>query len=736
MRHNRLTLLVCTGLVGLTLLAYGRLWRNDFVNLDDLDAISQNPGVGLGLSKPGFDWAWTTFRTGNWIPLTWLSLQLDASLFRMLKGTLSSSVSPAAVVHAQNLFWHTATVLLLFLTWHRLTGAFWRSALVAALFAVHPLHVESVAWASERKDVLSIFFGVLALLAYSRYCERPGWGRYLVVAAALVLGLLAKPMLVTLPFVLLLLDWWPLQRFTSPKRERGILSFPRSRFGLVWEKVPLLAITAAACVVAFLAQKHDGAVVSAAYLAFPDRLANAIVSCGWYLLKTFWPTGMAVYYCHPLNNWDWGSVLLSAGVLLGVMVLAMIRARQWPWLLVGWLWFLGTLVPVLGLVQVGEQARADRYCYLPHIGLFVALVWSAAALLDRLRTPVGLRAGLAGGCLGLLAAATWIQVGHWRDSVTLWSHALAVTIGNHRAHTGLGQFLLHQPMDEAYSGKLAQARDHFDQAVSLQPNNPKYHFNLGVALLYLGQLAEARKHLEASIGLDPHHVNAWHNLGVVQRRQGDPAAALVSFQRVLQLTPQAADAHSEMGLALWDLGRRDEARQEWETALRINPNEPEALNGLGLVLLRQGLYPSALERFSAAVAAAPGLSRAWNNLGVTLGRLRRWEEAQACQEKAVQLEQTRRNILPNIPPADEVRYRCQLGMILNALRQPEAAAGEYEKATQLEPCWPWINVARAWQLAADPEPLQRDPATAWELIRQAFQAARSVPNQRKRNDLP
>lgn len=712
MRRDRLPLFVCAGLVMLTVLTYGQLWGNDFVNIDDTEGIAQNPQVWCGLSESGIRWAWSTFQLGNWIPLTWLSLQLDATLFRVLKSSLGRPQSLATAVHAQNLLWHTATVVLLFLTFRRLTGSLSRSALVAALFAVHPLHVESVAWATERKDVLSTFFGVLTLLAYAHYSERPRWGRYLLMASVFALGLLAKPMLVTWPFVLLLLDWWPLQRGRAVGWAR-----------LLGEKVPVLVLAAAASVVAVLAQEHTGAVVSANYLSFSARLANAIVSYGWYLTKTFWPTGLAVYYCHPLDDWGWESVLASSLVFLCVTGLAVYKARTWPWLLFGWLWFLGTLVPVIGLVQVGEQAHADRYSYVPHIGLFVALVWSAAALADRLRVSAWLRASVAMGCLLLLAVATSIQVGYWRESVTLWTHALAVTTGNHWAHNGLGQTLFHEAMAEGSVRTWEEAHDHFEQAVALQQDRAKYRFNLGVTLLYLGHLEQAEEHLAVAVRLDPQYVNAWHNLGIIQRLQGHLQNALESLQHALELNPRASETRAEAGQVLWRMGRWDEAAREWQAALQLNPREAEARNGMGLVLLRQGLFQSALEQFTEAVGINPDLIRAWGNRGIVLGRMERWNQAALCQEMAVQKEQARRKLLPNAPTKDEARYRCQLGFALHAQGKTEAAASEYARARELNPQWPRTNLEQAWQLATDANQSRRDAAAAWEMASQVCQAS-------------
>jgi hypothetical protein len=572
--------LIPVGLVALTLATYGPLWNNDFINLDDETWITRNPHVRAGLTPHDVEWAWDGFHEANWVPLTWMSLQLDASLSpgRVTGGEHTPS---AVVCHAQNLFWHTATVVLLFFTLRRMTGAVWCSAFAAALFAVHPLHVESVAWATERKDVLSTFFLVLAMLAYSGYTERPGLGRYVLVLSCFVLGLLAKPMLVTLPFCLLLLDWWPLRRLergadkaqrieqgkgkgggAAAKRRKatsgasGQPSAPvRGPSWLLVEKVPLFAVAVAAGVVTVLAQRSGGATQSTTGLSLTARLANAAAAYGWYLEKTVWPSGLAPFYPHPHEHWRWGPVLVGGVVLLAVTVTSLAGARRWPWLTVGWLWFLGTLVPVIGLVQVGDQARADRYSYVPHIGLFIALVWSAAAVLDRLRVPAALRAAAAGCCLVPLSVLTWVQVDYWQDAGTVWEHALAVTSGNDRAHFNLANYLADRGWAERNPALLAGAREHYAAAVALEPGDFRYRYNYGTLLLNRGELDQAREQFERFVELNPAEENAWYNLGLTQLRTGQPARAVQSLRRALTLKPGSADTLKLLREALGRLGR-------------------------------------------------------------------------------------------------------------------------------------------------------------------------------------
>ncbi len=715
LRRDRLPLLVGTGLVVLALLAYGPIWRNDFIDLDDQLYITQNPHVIAGLSPEGIRWAWTTFHGGFWFPLTWMSLELDGSLSRLFRGLGSQELLQAYLFHGQNLLWHTATVVLLFVTLRWLTGALWRSALVAALFAVHPLHVESVAWATERKDVLSAFFCVLTLLAYGEYSARPSLAGYLLVTGSFVLGLLAKPMLVTLPFVLLLLDWWPLRRWGS--------AF--SPFRLVLEKLPLLVLALAASGLTLLAKQQVQAIVAVNQISLPARLANAVVSYAWYLEKTVWPNGLALFYTHPQENWHWPPVLAASAFMLAISLFVLGPGRKWPWLPVGWLWFVGTLVPVIGLVQAGEQARADRFVYLPHIGLLIALVWSGAALLKPTHCNGWACAGLTAVCLVLLSAATWVQVTHWRNFETIWEHTLAVTSRNHRAHACLGQGLYQQAQTRGVATTLERARYHWEEAVTIRPDCWEYRAPLGEILLIQGKLEEAARHLTAAVQLEPGNAAIWHNLGVTQRRLGKDREAEKSFRRGLELNPQAPDTRAELGLVLWRLDRREEAETEWREALAGNPSEPEALHGMGLVLLRRGEVQEAVEKFQAAVANRPILLRAWVQGGIALGRLGNWQPANQCFFRAIELETDRIGKHPGTDPTDLASFHCWLAYTLQAQGRFQEAAAEYEKASQLDRDWRHRQETLAWQLATSPKEEQRDAALARELASQVCQASRN-----------
>ena len=699
-------------LLALTLAAFAPVRHNGFVDFDDEIYVTRNPAVLNGLSGKGFRWAWTTFHANYYQPLTWLSLQFDAQFFSTPSPTGEPLPNPAAV-HLHSLLWHAASVLLLFALCLRLTGCHWRSFFVAALFAVHPLRVESVAWAAERKDVLSGFFGLLALWAYSRYAEKPGVGRYLLVFVALLLSLLSKPMLITLPFVLLLLDFWPLRRPLPLRR-------------LVLEKVPLFALAAAIGVLTIIARRQNAAPVSLAALPLLDRLANAVLGYNWYVLASFWPMRLGAYYPHPEHNWSALAVAAGAASLLALTAVALRQARRRPWLLVGWLWFTVTLLPVIGLAQGGTQAWADRFSYFAQIGLLLAVVWLLAEVVERWHVPAAV-AGTAGALtLGCLAVLTALQVGTWRDTPTLWKNVLAVTRDNARAHVNLGKYYLE-------TGQLDRAETHLGEAVRLQPEATEYQHFHGIALMSLGRLDEAARRFLDVLGKLPDYTDAWHNLGTVRLRQGDPARAIKSFRRALALQPGAADTRAALGMALWRIGQREEAVQAYRAALKINPEEAEAWHGLGTERLSRGDPGQAVAAFEKAWQCKPGLVKVAGDLGLALGRLGYWDEAVHRLRDAVQLQdkaeeflkQCQGRIVETGPTPRAVVLRCRLGFALYQVRQREAAADTYREALRRDPRWPQRYVDQAWRLATSPDANARDPQLAFELASQALQATGS-----------
>jgi Flp pilus assembly protein TadD len=557
-KYSRLFLAITTSLVILTTLAYAPVLGNDFVDLDDGLYVTENSRVLEGLSFDGFLWAGTTFHAGLWVPLTWLSLQLDASLFGR----------EAWGFHLTNLILHIANVLLLFCVVRRMTGKTWESALVASLFAVHPLHVESVAWVTERKDVLSTFFGLLTLAGYVHYAARPSWCRYLGVVLPFILSLMAKPMLVTLPFALLLLDAWPLCRLGLVARPADSQDpvFPSTTWSrALLEKVPLLFFAALGSVVTFFAQRGSSAVLDWTSLPWEARLGNAVESYALYLFATVWPENLGVFYPLALK-------VNVAGFVVGLLVITAIsaaciwQARTCPAWLMGWLWFLGTLVPVIGLVQVGEQGRADRFTYIPHIGLFIGVVFG----------------------LSDLAIGTWFQAGYWKNARTLWEHTLAATGQNYRAH-----------------------------------------FNLGLIAVGEGQVEEARDHFEKSLALMPNH-KTYHQLGLIYMSRGDFRRAISNFQEILRVPEDTARAHKNLGVCWLNLQDWSKAQEHFQQAMLLQPHF-ENLQNLGLAYLMAGDVAKAKTLFTTALADAghdPAYSAdAHFRLGLAALHTKDWEEA-------------------------------------------------------------------------------------------------------------
>lgn len=586
--------------------------RLPFISLDDPDYVSDNPHVAAGLTWPGVEWAFTTVHASNWHPLTWLSHLLDATLFG--PGPLGP--------HSVNLALHAANAALLLLLLQRLTGAFWRSALVAALFALHPLRVESVAWVSERKDVLCAFFFLLTLHSYFNYTtatrHRVVW--YATALALFALGLLSKPMLVTLPCVLLLLDVWPLERV------------PRGFKSLVVEKIPFFLLSAASCFATYHAQQLGGAVRTLEGLPLGARLANAIFSVARYVGLSFHPDDLAIYYPHSGNTPAF-FVLLVAALLAAGAVQSFRRVRSEPHAFVGFFWFLGMLVPVIGLVQVGSQSMADRYTYLPSIGFFIALVWGLAARVENIRWQKSAAIVVVLAALTVSAVLTRAQLGRWRDSETLFRHTLAVTRNNFVAHYNLGSTLLtlgradeaieqfektlalHPRYAEAHvdlgNALLQKARPldavaRYQQALALAPNLANAHYNLGTTLLQLGRLDEALPALERAAALQPQAPKIPLNLGILHLQKNDLPRAIENFERATVLQPDLADAHSNLGFALAQSGQPDRANAHLQTALKISPRHANAHFHLGNLLLQQGRPAEAAGHLEQTLAALPG----------------------------------------------------------------------------------------------------------------------------------
>ena len=756
-RTPRSRLAVCGLLLLAVIAVFAQTTRHGFINFDDDDYVYENRHVRDGLTGEGTAWAITAYHSGNWHPLTWLSHELDCQLFGLKSGGH----------HLTSMLWHAAAAVFLFLALQRMTAALWPSAWVAAVFAIHPLRVESVAWVAERKDVLSAFCFMLTLWFYARYVERPAsWGRYFLVLAAFALGLTAKPMLVTLPFVLLLLDYWPLRRMgvgekgRKGEREQGrkwagskqqgfqisdfesqisatpFLPFslshlfhgPRTFLALVIEKIPMFALAAASCVVTLAAQRDVMRPLDR--LDFPCRVANAAVAYVAYVGKMFYPAGLAVFYPLPNSPPPAWEVVAAVTALLAISMVVFLARRNCPYLLFGWLWYLGMLVPVIGLVQVGSQAMADRYTYLAQIGLYTALAWGAADLcrtefipllylLNAKRTKVRptkspdrrwpfavVSALLVAG----LMICGWRQTGDWHDSQRLWTHALACTSQNPIAHNSLGNAL-------SDSGQVDEAIAHYRQALEIESGYAAAHHNLGRALAGRGEMNEAITHYQQALLIKPDYAEAHNNLGYVLASRGEVDEAIVHYRRALAINPDVAEAHNNLGTALagrhpqagtrideaityyrqaleirpdfaeahFNLasafagrGQIDEAIDQYRQALAIKSDYAEAHANLGYALAGRGLVDEAIAQYQQAVAIKPDYAEAHFNLGYALlGRHpqagSRVDEAIAHYRQAVAIK----------PDYAEAHYN--LGSVLAARGQSDEAIAHYRKAVQIKP---------------------------------------------------
>ncbi len=666
--NTGLTLIICGLLAAGTLAIFWPVTHYPFINLDDPEYITQNAQLLTGFSWGNLAWAFQTGYAANWHPLTWISHLVDVQIFSLNAGGH----------HLSSLILHALNTVLLFLLVRSMTGAFWRSALVAALFGLHPLHVESVAWAAERKDVLSALFFLLTLLAYVRYSRTTAasQGRrrliwYGLTLLLFALGLMSKPMLVTVPCLLLLLDYWPLGRIAIQHWSELKISKPQL-YALLAEKVPFLLLAAASSVVTFVVQDKGQAVGSVESLAFGPRLANAFLSYLKYLAKTVWPADLAIFYPHPFLRYNIEDPLFTLPAIAAALVLAalsaavLLRARQQPWLSTGWFWFLGMLVPVIGLVQVGSQGLADRYTYLPLIGLFICFVWAFAELAAVRTWTKPLMAGA--GVLAILACAglTSRQVRFWRDDVALFSHAIAATTNNAQAHFNLASAL-------GREGKYDLAINHLRTALELIPSHPGAHYNLGMAFMAQGKLEEAAADYEAAVRLQPGYYAAHNNLGLVLMNLGRFDAALVDFQACAQLEPGSPMPLCNMGLAYLAEGNTAEAAERFEQALRMQPALVEAMAGLGRALAIQGKWDEAQLRFREALRLAPGDLDLQLNLANTLLEAGRTNEAAACFSEALRAD-------PELP-----QKTLKAGKACLAQGQLELALARFVIAARLQP---------------------------------------------------
>ena len=548
-----LSFLLAAAVIVATVVAYWGVWKNGFVNADDPAYVVENGRVLGGLTARGAAWAFSTTAESNWHPLTWLSLMLDATI---------GGADPR-IYHVTNLALHLASALLLALILARTTGALWESAFAALLFAVHPLHVESVAWVAERKDTLSGVFFFLTILAHVRHAERPGPARYTAVLLLYALGLMAKPMLVTLPVILLLLDHWPLDRLRSGWRLR------------LREKLPLLALSLVSSLITLVAQR--GALRSIELYPLALRVSNALVSYAAYIGQMLWPTHLAFFYPHPRGSTTAWDVALSGLLVALASVGALLARRRAPWLSVGWFWYLVSLSPVIGLIQVGSQGRADRYTYLPLVGLFIALAFTLARATGRVRVAVRACEALIVVVLMLLTRG---QLRHWRDSVALFEHTLSVTHDNAAAHRGLALALNER-------GEVEQAIEHLRSALRIAPGFADAHFDLVRGLMIERRLDQAAPLADEEWRFWPDDVRTPVNLGLLALLNGDRVQAAAHFERALEIEPDAVDAHLNLGSIRASEGRLDEAARHFRAVLEIDPSDGDAARALREVETRR-----------------------------------------------------------------------------------------------------------------------------------------------------
>jgi Flp pilus assembly protein TadD len=746
---------------------FGQTIHHEFVNFDDDTYVYNNPEVKGGLNSQAIAWAFTHVHSSNWHPLTWLTHMLDCQWYHL---------DPAGH-HLTNVLLHAATAILLFLVLWQITSprkalvspanpgsankikftpasatALWGSAFVAAVFAVHPLRVESVAWVAERKDVLSGLFFMLTLGAYARYARQPkSLGRYLTVALMLALALMSKSMVVTLPFVLLLLDYWPLRRVSGVRCQvsgarcqvpdhwpEGLHLTPDTWHltplsRLILEKIPLLLLCAAVCAVTLISQQK-----AMSSLPLLLRVENALVSSVLYLKQMFYPAGLAVLYPFPVAGIALWKIITAAILLLAISIGAVIARHKQPWFLVGWLWYLGMLAPVIGIVQVGAQARADRYTYLPQIGLTILLTWTIADVFAGWRHRRMVLGAAGAVVLGALMVSARKQTVYWRNNESLWTHTLACTSDNFIAHDNYGNALLDQGhVDESIpefqlalqakpdhaeahynlanalvrKGRTDEAIFHYQQALQLKPDDPKTHCNLGIAFLQKGNVDEAIVQLRRTVQLKPDDVAARNTLGNALFQKGNLDEAIAQFQMILRVNPEDVGALCNLGIALFQKGNTNEAVARLRKAVQLKPEEVVIRNNLGNLLLETGDLDAAISEFEKILRLQPDHVAARNSLGSALVKKGQLNEAISAFQKS----------LAGAPNSAETEFALA-SALLQAGRENEAIP-HFQRALQLNPGYPEAQNDLAWELATSPQASLRDGKKAVELAERANQVA-------------
>jgi tetratricopeptide (TPR) repeat protein len=664
LRNNRLTVgAICLFLTAIVCIGFGQTVGHQFINYDDGMYVYQNPDVLRGLTRKGIIWSFTFASIGHWHPVTWWSHMLDCQLFGLWAGGH----------HMMNVLLHAGAAILLFLALREMTASLWRSGLVAALFSVHPLRVESVAWIAERKDVLSGVFFMLTLLAYARYVRRARRPfDYLLVAIFFALGLMSKGMLVTLPFVLLLLDYWPLARFSLQTSE--IIR------RLVAEKIPLFALSALSILATCLSPEK---VAPALRESFSARLENVVVSYVIYLKQMFYPFGLTIPYFNPPNGFSVLGVSFALALLIGISIGTFVSWKTRPYLVVGWLWYLGMMLPMIGIVQISYYARADRYTYLPQIGLYIMIIWGVANLFARWPRRREVFAAAALVVFGTLLMRTRVQAAYWHDSETLWHHALDVDSNNFVAHTNLGLALNEK-------GRLDPAIAEYEKALQIQPGYAEAHNNLGNTLSRVGQLNEAIAHYQKALELVPDLPQVHNNLGTALAQNGQLAEAIEHFQKATEINPDMAGAHLNWGYALLQMGEPDQAVPHLLKALEIRPDFVEARQRLGDLFLQKGQLADAIAHYRKVLERRSDDAEAHLKLAIALNKSARWNEAIAHYRDAARLR-----------PNDNLS-RTKLAWLLATARDEKLRDGAEAVAMAKQSC----------DLTTDPDADQLDALAA------------------------
>lgn len=658
-------ILICVFLALTTYAVYSQVHTYSFVLYDDYSYVKKNPHIVNGFNPDSISWAFTSGHASNWHPITWLSHMLDVQFFGINPGKY----------HLTSLFFHIANTILLFLVFRKMTGNLLKSGFVAALFALHPMHVESVVWIAERKDVLSTFFWMLTMFSYVMYTRRPGIKRYIPVVIFYIMGLMSKPMLVTLPFVLLLMDFWPLERIgytvASNNTTGKSYDLKESASLIVCEKIPLLVFAAISCFVTIRVQSGGKAVGSLDVFPITDRLFNALISYVGYIGKMIWPVNLCVIYPYPAVVS--GLLAVVACLLLLLISISAIRtAKLYPWFITGWLWYLGTLFPVIGLVQIGSQSMADRYTYVPFIGLFVIMAWGVPEIMAKYRWQKLTRVFLFTVLIPAMMAVSWFQVRHWKDSIALFERAINVTTDNYVAHSNLG-------IAYAEIGSIEKAICHYNKTLELYPDFISTHNNLGIALSSTGRYDEAIEHYFKALQIDPGYATAHRNLC-------NAMAALDNFEHLLsrylmtfQNYPGQEIALYKLGIALSEHGRMSEAINFYFQALAVNPDMPYVHNNIGTILASQGKLYEAVKHYSEAIQIYPDFARAHKNMGVALIRIGKIDEAISHFKKALV-------IIPDDADADR-----NLKMALTFQGKINTAAVEFQKTLAINPRDPLLH---------------------------------------------